>query len=198
MAVALGLGVLAFARTQTSLNGGTMRPTVAAAASCAAGVEVNNGGVFDADGFDFTFGFLRGDGGVYSNGTVTVTGEVAPSNGTFTVENLVLADGATLKCPVTGDATDGWSAPYLTVAGSVAKVGNAILDLGHDADNPLAKGCRVKVAELAEGVESFPSMRGTGTGLKSASVVLVRKAGEGGVTEIWAEVVPSPFMLIFR
>ena len=180
------------------VDGGTMRPTVAAAASCASGVEVNNGGVFDANGFDFTFGFLRGDGGVYSNGTVTVTGEVAPSNGTFTVGNLVLAGGATLKCPVAGDATAGWSAPYLTVAGSVAKAGDAFLDLGHDAGNPLAKGCRVKVAELAEGVDAFPSLRATGIGLPGAGVSLSRQAREDGVTEIWAEVVPPAFMLIFR
>ena len=38
----------------------------------------------------------------------------------------------------------------------------------------------------------------SGTGLSSASVSLVRQAGEGGVTEIWAEVAPAPFILIFR
>lgn len=181
-----------------TVNGGTMRPTVAAAASCAAGVEVNNGGVFDANGFGFTFGFLRGEGGVYSNGTVTVTGEVAPSNTTFTVADLVLADGAVLKCPVSGNAAQGWTAPYLTVAGSVAKAGDAFLDLGHDADDPLAKGCRVKVAELAPGVDAFPSLRATGIGLPGASASLSRQAREDGVTEIWAEVVPPAFMLIFR
>ena len=181
-----------------TVNGGTMKPTVAAAASCASGVEVNNGGVFDANGFAFTFGFLRGDGGVYSNGTVTVTGEVAPSNSTFTVGNLVLADGAVLKCPVSGDATEGWSAPYLTVAGSVVKTADAFLDLGHDAGNPLPKGCRVKVAELAAGVEAFPSLRATGVGAPGVTVTLSRKAGADGVTEIWAEVVPAAFLLIFR
>jgi hypothetical protein len=121
-----------------------------------------------------------------------------PSNGTFTVGNLVLAGGATLKCPVAGDATAGWSAPYLTVAGSVAKAGDAFLDLGHDADDPLAKGCRVRVAELAPGVDAFPSLRATGVGLPSAGVALSRQAREDGVTEIWAEVVPPAFMLIFR
>ena len=180
------------------VDGGTMRPTVAAAASCASGVEVNNGGVFDANGFDFTFGFLRGDGGVYSNGTVTVTGEVAPSNGTFTVENLVFADGAVLKCPASGDATAGWSAPYLTVAQSAGMAGNAYLDLGHDAGDPLPKHSRVKVAELAPGVESFPRLRGTGTGQPGAGVAYSRREGAGGVTEIWVEVVPPAFMLIFR
>ena len=181
-----------------TVNGGTMRPTVAAAASCAAGVEVNNGGVFDANGFGFTFGFLRGEGGVYSNGTVTVTGEVAPSNTTFTVADLVLADGATLRCAVTGNETDGWSAPFLTVAGSIAKAGNAVLDFGRTEDDPLSKGCRVKIAELADGVEAFPSLRGRGTGLKSASVGLSRQQRADGVTEVWAEVMAGPFVLIFR
>ena len=181
-----------------TVNGGTMRPTVAAAASCAAGVGVNNGGVFDANGFGFTFGFLHGEGGVYTNGTVTVTGEVAPSNTTFTVADLVLADGATLRCAVTGNETDGWSAPFLTVAGSIAKAGNAVLDFGRTEDDPLSKGCRVKIAELADGVEAFPSLRGRGTGLKSASVGLSRQQRVDGVTEVWAEVMAGPFVLIFR
>ena len=180
-----------------TVNGGTIRPTVAAAASCAAGVIVNDGGVFDANGIDFTFGYLRGNGGVYTNGTVTVTGAVEPVSGAVFVQDLVFGSGATLRCPISGSAESGWSAPCLKVSGSVTAQGGVTLDLGGTESSPLQKGARVKVAEVAGG-GSFPSLRVTGTCERTATFALRRTVGASGETEVWVEVVSLGMALHLR
>ena len=179
-----------------TVDGGVMRPAIAAAASCATGVVVNAGGVFDANGIAFTFGYLKGNGGTYTNGTVTVTGEVEPGELGLYVQNLVLAAGATLKSPISGNAGDGWTAPCLSVSGSVSAQGAVTVDVGGTEDAPLRKGSRVKVAEVAGG-GSFQAMRGSGVCERNA-IIAVRRTVSDGVTEVWAEVVPVPLAVILR
>ena len=120
------------------VNGGKVVPTVPEAVNCATGVVVNGAGVFDANGLALTFGTLGGDG-LYTNGTVTVTDSVEPTGTSLAVESLVLANGATLRCPVTGDAQSGFAAPCFA-AGSVSGQGTVWLDLGFAADAPPPHG----------------------------------------------------------
>ncbi len=180
-----------------TVNGGTMMPSAAACASCAAGVVVNGSGVFDANGFGFTFGDLKGNGGTYTNGTVTVTGSVEPGPLGLNVQNLVFGGGAALRCPIAGDADAGWSAPCLKVCGSVSAQGVVTLNLGGTELAPLEIGARVKVAEVAAG-GAFPSLRVMGVCERRASFALVRTVGESGATEIWAAVVPRGTTLHLR
>ena len=180
-----------------TVNGGTIRPAVEGAASCAEGVVVNGAGVFDANGMDFTFGYLKGNGGTYVNGTVTVTGYVEPGALGLNVQNLVFGGGATLRCPVSGGAEGGWSAPCLKVSGIVSAQGGVTVDIGGSESSPLPIGTRVKVVEIAAG-GSFPSIRVVGVCERRSSIALSRVVGANGVTEVWAEVVPLGTVLHLR
>ena len=172
-----------------TVNGGTMLPTVAAAASCATGVVVNAGGVFDANGLDFTFAYLKGNGGIYTNGTVTVTGEVVPGELGLYVQDIAFGSGATLKSAVGGNAGDGWTAPCLNVSGSATANGGVTLDLGGTEDAPLPRGARVKVAEVVGG-GAFPAVCATGVCDGTSTFRVSRTVNGDGATEVWAEVVP--------
>lgn len=194
----LTLAALNDIRGPLTVNGGTMRPVVESAAGDADGVVVNSGGVFDANEFAFTFHSLAGEGGLYSNGVVTVTGVVAPSNTTFTVEDIVFADGAVLSCPVEGDVTSGFKAPYLTVAKSVTKDGNAaIVDLGLSGEKLLPKNTSVKIAELFPGVV-FPQMQIINACDERTTARLKRQVREDGVTEVYVNVVPKAIAILIR
>lgn len=197
-AAVLKLAALNAIRGPLVVNGGIMRPTVVSAANSATGVVVNAGGAFDANGFEFSFHSLGGDGGVYSNGVVTVTGSVAPSNTTFTVEDIVFGGGAVLSCPVEGDAENGWTAPYLTVTKSVSKAGSgAVVDLGREPDGLLPKHTSIKVAEVAPGIV-FPQMQVINAGCAGTVTSLKRRRRDDGVTEVWAEVAPSAMRILVR
>ena len=180
-----------------TVTGGRMVTLVPAAASCATGVVVNASGVFDANTYNYTFHTLAGEGGVYSNGTVTVTERVAPGNTTFTVEDLVLADGAVLSCPVACSEAGIWSAPWLTVSKSCAKQGVAYLDMGRPADDPLPRGTSIKVAELAQGVV-FPRLDGIGAGDPGTVLSFRRVHREDGMTEVWASPVAAGLKIVVR
>ncbi len=175
------------------VNGGKVVPTVPEAVNCATGVVVNGAGVFDANGLALTFGKLGGDG-LYTNGTVTVTDAVEPTGTSLAVESLVLANGATLRCPAS-DASGSWSAPCLA-AGSVSGQGTLWLDLGFAADAPPPHGTRVLIAKVPSGV-GFPAIRFRNPGWTKATVSLSRVTN-GDYTEIWAEVVPRAMVLILR
>jgi hypothetical protein len=179
------------------VNGGRLVPTIPGAVNSSTGVVVNAGGVFDANTYDFTFHSLGGEGGFYSNGVVTVTGVVAPSNTTFTVEDIVFADGAVLSCPVEGDVESGLKAPYLTVAKSVTKVGSAIIDLGLSGERLLPKFTSVKIAETAPGVV-FPQMQIVNAGVAGSSSKLKRLVREDGVTEVYVNIVPKATAVLVR
>ena len=175
------------------VNGGKVVPTVPEAVNCATGVVVNGAGVFDANGLALTFGKLGGDG-LYTNGTVTVTDAVEPTGTSLAVESLVLANGATLRCPVTGEAPQ-FTAPYLA-AGSLSAGGTVWLDLGLAADAPPPHGTRVLIAKVPSGV-GFPAIRFCNPGWTKATVSLLRVTN-GDYTEIWAEVVPRATVIILR
>ena len=179
------------------VDGGRLVPTVPGAVNSSTGVVVNAGGVFDANTYDFTFHSLGGDGGFYSNGVVTVTGVVAPSNTTFTVEDIVFADGAELSCPVEGDVESGLKAPYLTVAKSVTKVGSVIIDLGLSGERLLPKFTSVKIAETAPGVV-FPQMQIVNAGVAGSTSKLKRLVREDGVTEVYVNIVPKATAVLVR
>jgi len=175
------------------VNGGKVVPTVPEAVNCATGVVVNGTGVFDANGMALTFGTLSGDG-LYTNGTVTVTDAVEPTGTSLAVESLVLANGATLRCPVSGEAPQ-FAAPYLA-AGSLSAGGAVWLDLGLAADAPPPHGTRVLIAKVPSGV-GFPAIRFRNPGWTKATVSLSRVTNDG-YTEIWAEVVPLGTVVILR
>ena len=176
------------------VNGGKVVPSVPEAVNCATGVVVNGAGVFDANGLALTFGTLSGDG-LYTNGTVTVTDAVEPVGSSLSVESLVLANGATLRCPVTGDAQSGLTAPYLS-AGSIAVGGMVWLDLGLGLDEAPPHGTRILIAKVPAGV-GFPPIRFRNPGWARTTVAFSRVTADG-VIEIWAEAIPRPLALVIR
>ena len=126
---------------------------------------------------------------------MTVTDSVEPTGTSLAVESLVLANGATLRCPVTGDAQSGFAAPCFA-AGSVSGQGTVWLDLGLAADAPPPHGTRVLIARVPAG-SNFPCVRFRNPGW-TKSTVSISRVTNNGYTEIWAEVVPRAMVLILR
>ena len=146
-----GCLVLAAANTFTGplvVDGGTVRAEVAGAIPATATVIVNAGGVLDLCGQTVTVGALRG-GGLITNGTLRVTGEISAES--LTVESLVLASGATVSVPL-ANGSGSWVAGTFTVTDSFSAEGPVSLtmsDLGGGAVLP--KDFAARIATLPAG-----------------------------------------------
>ena len=198
-----GTLVLAVANDMTgpvAVYGGTVRPAVAGAVP---GGLVLGGGVFDCNTFDFSVPYLRGAGGAATNGIVTVRDAMAPlaeasTNGLYAVvDHLVFGNGCTVSCPVT-EVEDALVAPYFRVEKSCS--GYLSMDFARTEENPLPYSMRVKIAELAPGVASFPLLHAVNTGLRPSHAVAreIEYDQATGVATVYAIVKPAATLIIVR
>ena len=125
---------------------------------------VLQGGEFDARGYAVTVPYLHGSGGVATNGTITVSGGIAPLGNDvldapyMTVSNLELGSGVVVSSPARQVEENGeniWKIPYFRITGPVAG-DRMVFDFGIDGGVELPTGARMKIAETAVGVRLPP------------------------------------------
>ena len=89
-------------------------------------------------------------------------------------------------------------APYFRVTD--ACTGSLVLDFGLADDVKLPTGFRVKVAECADGIASFPAVSGINFGVARRRYFVreTEKDAVTGVTSVYAVLAPAGAVLIFR
>ena len=196
-----GPGVLALAAANTFtgpvvIDGGTLRAEVAGAIPATATVEVNAGGVLDLAGLTITVANVCGNGGIISNGTLRVTGEVRSD--ALSIESLVLAEGATISVPLACEDSV-WSAGTFTVTDAFSAEGPVNLAMVELAEGvKLPKDFSIQIATLPAGscvtllssdAEHVPDRH---------KLQLSCCPGEGGTVALHAFVQGPGFMVIVR
>ena len=161
---------------------GVMRPTIAMAVS--GGVGASGSGVFDMNGFGLTVPELVGEGGLVTNGALTVTGRVYTES--FVQVDDVVLSGATF-------ASNGEN--YIKVLSSAE--GSIIVDFGRDESDPLPRYYAVKVAEMPSGSHLY--VTGVNTGRPGRWEITGERRNEAdGMVEIWAVLKPVGTAIILR
>ena len=162
---------------------GVMRPTIAESVS--GGVGASGSGVFDMNGFDLTVPELVGEGGLVTNGALTVT-ERVHTESFVKVDTVAFGAGTTF-------ASNGEN--YIKVLSSAE--GSIVVDFGRDESDPLPRGYAVKVAEIPSG--SRINVTGVNTGRPGRWEITGERRNEtDGVVEIWAVLKPLGTTLILR
>ena len=196
-----GSGVLALAAANTFtgpvvIDGGTIRAEVAGAIPATATVEVNAGGVLDLGGLTVTVANVCGNGGIISNGTLRVTGEVRSD--ALSIESLVLAEGATISVPLVCEESV-WGAGTFTVTDAFSAEGPVNLTVAGLAEGVvLPKDFSVRIATLPSG--SCVSLLSSDAEHVPArhELRLSCRPGEGGTVALHAFMHGPGFMLIYR
>ena len=162
---------------------GVMRPTIATAVS--GGVGASGSGVFDMNGIDLTVPELVGEGGLVTNGALTVTGRVHTES-FVKVDTVAFGAGTTF-------ASNGEN--YIKVLSSAE--GSIVVDFGRDESDPLPRGYAVKVAEIPSSSSLY--VTGVNTGRPGRWEITGERRNEAdGVVEIWAVLKPLGTTLILR
>lgn len=182
------------------VRGGVVVPTLQEAVP---GGIVLAGGTFNCNNQEFQVPYLKGAGGESVNGMITVLGMLAPLDTAqvdapyATVESLDIAQDAVVKCPIK-ETEDGWIAPYFRVKYSFT--GKLVLDFGLDSDVSLPSDIRVKVAEYAGSVSSFPALTGINYGIARGRTFAKETVtdSETGMTSVYAVLRPMGTVVVFR
>ena len=183
----LGTGTLLLSAANTFTGpcvaeAGVMRPTIEAAVS--GGVGASGSGVFDMNELDLTVPELVGEGGLVTNGALTVTGRVA-------TESFVKVDDVTFNAATFESNGEN----YIKVLSSAG--GALVVDFGRDETDPLPRDYAVKVAEIPSG--SRINVTGINTGRPGRWEITGERRNEtDGVVEIWAVLKPLGTTLILR
>ena len=162
---------------------GVMRPTIATAVS--GGVGASGSGVFDMNGIDLTVPELVGEGGLVTNGALTVTERVYTES-FIKVDTVAFGAGTTF-------ASNGEN--YIKVLSSAE--GSIVVDFGRDESDPLPRGYAVKVAEIPSSSSLYVTGVNTGR-LGRWEITGERRNEADGVVEIWAVLKPLGTTLILR
>ncbi|MBQ3097251.1 MAG: hypothetical protein IJC66_03760, partial [Kiritimatiellae bacterium] len=182
------------------VRGGVVVPTLQAAVP---GGIVLAGGTFNCNNQEFQVPYLKGAGGEAVNGMITVQGMLAPLDSApadapyVTVESLDIAQDAVVKCPIK-ETEDGWIAPFFRVTSSCT--GKIVLDFSLDSDVSLPSDIRVKVAEYASSVSSFPGLTGINYGIARGRTFAKETVtdSETGMTSVYAVLRPMGTVVVFR
>lgn len=196
-----GSGVLALAAANTFtgpvvIDGGTIRAEVAGAIPATATVEVNAGGVLDLGGLTVTVANVCGNGGIISNGTLRVTGEVRSD--ALSIESLVLAEGATISVPLACEDSV-WSAGTFTVTDAFSAEGPVNLAMVELAEGvKLPKKFSVRIATLPAGSSVSLLSSDTEHVPDRHELRLSCRPGECDTVALHAFLQGPGFMLLFR
>jgi autotransporter-associated beta strand protein len=193
-----GCLVLAAANTFTGplvVDGGSVRVDADGAIPETATVTVNGDGVLDLGGRTVTIAHIRGDGGKIRNGVLRVAGTVSASS--LTIENLVLADGATISVPLVCE--DGiWMAGSFTVTSSFQAEGPVGLSLSGVADGTtVPDDLSVRIATLPVGSQIFPGTVAENH-ISGNCRLRFESVKKDGVVELRAAVSGMPFIIVVR
>ncbi|MBP3405584.1 MAG: hypothetical protein J6N18_05730 [Kiritimatiellae bacterium] len=161
------------------------------------------GGMFDCNNFDVNATYLKGSGGEVQNGSVFVSGMIAPLDGTLkdvpyaTVPMLAIGEDAVVKC-LAEETDKGWSAPYFRVTDGISAA-KIVLDFGVDSDVALPSDIRIKIAECGEGVV-FPPVKGINYGIARGRTFVGETVAnqETGMTDVYAVLRPMGTVVVFR
>lgn len=161
------------------------------------------GGMFDCNNFDVNATYLKGSGGEVQNGSVFVSGMIAPLDGALkdvpyaTVPMLSIGEDAVVKC-LAEETDEGWSAPYFRVTDGISAA-KIVLDFGVDSDVALPSDIRIKIAECGEGV-AFPPVKGINYGIARGRTFVGETVAnqETGMTDVYAVLRPMGTVVVFR
>ena len=161
------------------------------------------GGMFDCNNFDVNATYLKGSGGEVQNGSVFVSGMIAPLDGALkdvpyaTVPMLAIGEDAVVKC-LAEETDEGWSAPYFRVTDGISAA-KIVLDFGVDSDVALPSDIRIKIAECGEGV-AFPPVKGINYGIARGRTFVGETVAnqETGMTDVYAVLRPMGTVVVFR
>ena len=158
---------------------------------------VNENGVFDANGLVHTVAAVSGSGGLCSNGTVRVTGDVSPGS-SVEFDALLFADGARLSLPLSSDG-NAYSAGMVIAKSIRAEGAVEISFAGEAVKETLPKGFSAKIGEISGGGR-FPSFE-LDPGLmlpRNHSFALEHRSSGDGSVEVWAAVRPMGTVIVLR